>query len=187
MIRSSTIFTTHTPVPAGHDLFSGKMIELFFTKIASELGLDLSGFLELAWDAGRDSFNMTLLALNHSYLTNGVSWLHGKVARDMFRARYNRLHPEEIPITSITNGVHTGSWLAGELRDLFARYLGKGFMDHVNQRQAWEKIDNIPDEELWRVHRCLKEKMIGFVRNSIKKQRRRNYELTSRILKWMNT
>lgn len=182
VIRSSTIFTTHTPVPAGHDLFSGKMIELFFTKIASELGLDLSGFLELAWDAGRDSFNMTLLALNHSYLTNGVSWLHGKVARDMFRARYNRLHPEEIPITSITNGVHTGSWLAGELRDLFARYLGKGFMDHVNQRQAWEKIDNIPDEELWRVHRCLKEKMIGFVRNSIKKQRRRNYELTSRIL-----
>ena len=122
VIRSSTIFTTHTPVPAGHDLFSEKMIELFFTKIASELGRDLSGFLELAWDAGRDSFNMTLLALNHSYLTNGVSWLHGKVARDMFRARYNRLHPEEIPITSITNGVHTGSWLAGELRDLFARY-----------------------------------------------------------------
>ncbi len=181
VVRSSTIFTTHTPVPAGHDLFSKKMIEQFFPGTAAEIGLDLEGFLELAWDVGRDSFNLTLLALNHSYLTNGVSWLHGKVARDMFHVYYNRLHPEEVPVTSITNGVHTGSWIAGELRDLYARYLGKGFTDRINQRQVWERIDSIPDEELWRIHRNLKEKMIGFVRASVQRQRRRNYEPASRI------
>ncbi|MCL6635569.1 MAG: alpha-glucan family phosphorylase, partial [Peptococcaceae bacterium] len=133
VVRASTIFTTHTPVPAGHDLFSEDMIGNFFIPIITEMGVNFKTFKDLAWDEERNHFNMTLLALRHSYLSNGVSKLHGKVARDMFRNCYRGLHPEEVPLTSITNGVHTETWLSWEMKDLFSRYLGKGWHEQLNQ------------------------------------------------------
>ncbi len=182
VVRASTIFTTHTPVPAGHDLFSEEMINDFFKHVVSEMGIDLETFKELAWDRERDSFNMTLLAMRHSYLSNGVSRLHGRVARNMFRNYFNNLHPEEIPITSVTNGVHIETWTAWHLRELFSRYLGKRWVEQVAQPQVWESIELIPDEVLWKVHRLLKEKMISVVRSNLKRQRRRNREPLQNIL-----
>ena len=180
VVRASTIFTTHTPVPAGHDVFSEETIKNFFAPAAIDMGIELKTLLELAWDRGREGFNMTLLALNNSCFCNGVSRLHGKVSRKMFRGHYEGLHPEEIPVTSITNGVHMETWLALELRELYFRYLGKACVEKLGP-EVWKKVDNIPDDELWKLHRYLKVHMIDFVRSSIKKQRMRNYELSKRI------
>lgn len=185
VVRSSTIFTTHTPVPAGHDLFDEETIEDFFAPMTAELGIDIRAFKKLAWDDERNSFNMTLLALRHSCFSNGVSRLHGRVARDMFRSNYPGLHPEEIPVTSITNGVHTETWMAWELRDLIYRYLRKGWEAYryqIGQTGIWNRVEQIPDEELWKVHRLLKEKMIAFVRSSLRHQMRRNRQPADRIL-----
>jgi starch phosphorylase len=157
------------------------MVGNFFIPAITEMGINFGAFKDLAWDDERNSFNMTLLALRHSCFSNGVSRLHGKVARDMFRKYYGGIHPEEIPVTSITNGVHTESWLAWELRELFARYLGKGWPDQLVSGETWEKVDNIPDEELWRAHYFLKDKMISYVRSCLKKQYLRNREPVSRI------
>lgn len=176
LVRASTIFTTHTPVPAGHDIFNEEMIKEFFEPAIAGMGIEFETFKNLAWDNPRNGFNMTLLAINHSYLFNGVSRLHGKVSRDMFSPYCCELHPEEIPVKYITNGVHVESWLASELKEIFPRFLGKGWTKQVTQPQMWGKIDDVPDRELWRVHRFLKEKMINFVRASIKQQRRRNLE-----------
>ncbi len=182
VVRASTIFTTHTPVPAGHDLFTEEFIIKYFAHMISEMGIDLKTLKGLAWDAERNSFNMTLLALRHAFLTNGVSRLHGEVSRKMFQSEYSRLHPEEIPVTSVTNGVHVGTWLAAEIKELFARYLGKRWFEQLREQEIWNKVDLIPDRELWRVHRLLKERMISFARANLKQQRRRNREPIQSIL-----
>lgn len=182
VVRSNTIFTTHTPVPAGHDLFNEEMIGNFLIPIITEMGVNFKAFKDLGWDEERNYFNMTLLALRHSYLSNGVSRLHGQVARDMFRNYYGGLHPEEIPVTSITNGVHTETWLAWELKDLITRYLGKGWPEQVNNRQMWDKIDLISEQELWKIHRTLKEKLINLVRANLREQRTRNRAPLQHIL-----
>jgi len=181
VVRASTIFTTHTPVLAGHDLFSEELIGNFFIPIITEMGVNFKEFKELAWDEERNSFNMTLLALRHSCLANGVSRLHGRVARDMFRGYYPGLHPEEVPVTSITNGVHIETWLAWELRELYTRYLGRRWVDQITLPGTWERVENIPDEELWKIHLLLKEKMITFVRTSLRQQYIRNREPAHRI------
>ncbi|MCL6634574.1 MAG: alpha-glucan family phosphorylase, partial [Peptococcaceae bacterium] len=181
VVRASTIFTTHTPVPAGHDLFSEEMIGNFFIPIITEMGVNFKDFKDLGWDEERNSFNMTLLALRHSCLANGVSRLHGRVAREMFRSYYKGLHPGEVPVTSITNGVHVETWLAWELREMFNRCLGKGWVDRIAQRETWERVEQIRDEELWKTHRLLKDKMIAYVRTCIKQQRSRNREPAQRI------
>jgi starch phosphorylase len=180
VVRASTIFTTHTPVPAGHDVFSKEAIKNFFAPVAREMGIEMETLLDLARDREREGFNMTLLALNNSCYCNGVSRLHGKVSRKMFLRQYDGLHQEEIPVSAITNGVHIETWLAWELRDLYFRYLGKDCVEKPGT-DNWEKVELVPDEELWRVHRLLKVKMIDFVRSSIKRQRMRNYELSRRV------
>ncbi len=182
VVRASTIFTTHTPVPAGHDLFAEELIIKYFAQMTNEMGIDLEALKGLAWDAGRSSFNMTLLALRHAFLANGVSRLHGQVSRKMFQSEYSGLHPEEIPVTSVTNGVHVGTWLAAEIKELFARYLGKRWFEQLREQEVWKKVDLIPDRELWRVHRLLKERMITFARANLKQQRRRNHEPIQSIL-----
>lgn len=182
VVRASTIFTTHTPVPAGHDLFTEELIFKFFNVMANEMGISMKSLKDLAWDVERDSFNMTLLALRHAFLSNGVSKLHGKVAREMFQSEYRGLHPEEIPVSSVTNGVHVETWMAVELKELFARYIGKKWFEQITVREMWEKVDQIPDQELWRVHRLLKERMISFARVNLKQQRRRNREPVQSIL-----
>ncbi len=181
VVRSSTIFTTHTPVPAGHDLFNEELLGNIFAPIISEMGVNFKAFKDLAWDEQRNSFNMTLLALSHACLTNGVSKLHGKVTREMMRSYFSRLHPEEIPITSVTNGVHMETWMAVELKEIFSRYLGKSWFEHVTSYEMWEKLDQIPDGELWETHLLLKKKLFAFIRTNLKQQRRRNRETVERI------
>ncbi|AEF95308.1 alpha-glucan phosphorylase [Desulfotomaculum nigrificans CO-1-SRB] len=175
-VRSNTIFTTHTPVPAGHDVFSPEMIDQYLGHLYGQLGIDRDRFMALGWDQERQGFNMTRLALNHSAFTNGVSKLHGQVTKQMFRHLYKDIPLEEIPIYSITNGVHTETWAAREMKLLFEKYIGPDWRENISDQSRWQKVYEIPDRELWQTHMILKERMIKFVQHNLCQRMERNFQ-----------
>lgn len=175
-VRASTIFTTHTPVPAGHDVFSADMIDRYLGYLYEEVKTDRDGFMALGWDQGRQGFNMTRLAHNHAAFTNGVSQLHGEVTKKMFSHLYPSIPLEEIPIHSVTNGVHTESWVAPEMRGLFEKYIDTNWVDNISDPCRWKRVYTIPDQELWETHQILKGRMIKFVQNNIYRRMDRNFQ-----------
>ena len=171
-VRLSDIFTTHTPVPAGNDQFPLWLIDKYFSHVWSELGLDREQFIDLArhtQDWG-DMFSMPVLALRLSEQRNAVSELHGQVSRRMWRFLWPDVREDDVPITHITNGVHTGTWLARRMRVLFERYFGPDWMQRVDDPDMWANIDQIPDGELWAVHRHLKRKLAMFANDRARAQ-----------------
>ncbi|MFZ5596460.1 MAG: alpha-glucan family phosphorylase [Bacillota bacterium] len=181
VVRCNTVFTTHTPVPAGHDLFTADMMEYYFNNFYTSLGISRDNFMSLGWDGDRQMFNMTFLALKLSGYCNGVSRLHGEVSREMFAHMYPGIPIEEVPVSHVTNGVHTLTWLAQEIKDLYTIYLGSDWQERITDRQLWKKINDLSDNLLWVVHQSLKEKMIGFARETLIRQRIRNQEPAERI------
>ena len=172
-VRASSVFTTHTPVPAGSDEFPHWLIDKYFGYLWPQLGLDREQFIDLARNRqpwGGETFSMPILALRHAEHRNGVSELHGQVARKMWNYLWPDLPEEQVPITHITNGVHTGTWLARRLRALFERYLGAGWMEHLDDPAIWARIDNIPDAELWAIRRHLKRKLVYYMRERARDQ-----------------
>ncbi|AEG60877.1 alpha-glucan family phosphorylase [Desulforamulus ruminis] len=176
VVRASTLFTTHTPVSAGHDVFDADKVDYYLNRYYSLLGLDRDGFMELGWDPGRQIFNMTILAMNLSAYCNGVSKLHGEVTRKMFHYLYEHIPVEEVPVFSVTNGIHTLTWMSEELKTLLDAYLPSGWQNNISDREQWEAVENIPDEELWTLHRRLKKKCIHLVRGILKEQKERHQE-----------
>jgi glycogen phosphorylase len=169
-VRARSIFTTHTPVPAGNDAFPLALIEKYFWQYWPQLGLSRDEFLSVAlqqqsWGA---TFAMTALALKSSERHNGVSKLHGQVARGMWQWLYPDKPQDEVPITSITNGVHTATWLAPQLRRLFEAYLGRDWEEHLDDRVLWQKIYEIPDEVLWEARSALKRRLVAFAREHVR-------------------
>ncbi len=183
MVRATSLFTTHTPVPAGHDAFPFPMMDKYFSFYWGELGLDRERFLALGrYDYPWGShFSMTVLAINQAAYVNGVSELHGRVSRRMWRALWPDLPEEEVPIGHITNGVHLPSWMAPELVELLDRYLPEEWQDHMDDPQVWEKVLDIPDDELWAVRLRLKSALVDFVRRRVREQLRRHGAAPSRI------
>jgi glycogen phosphorylase len=161
-IRSSSIFTTHTPVPAGHDTFPFHMMEKHFAGYWDELGLTKQQFMDLGKFG--DSFNMTVLALHMAGWRNAVSRLHGRVTRRMWHVVWPELSEDNVPITYVTNGVHAATWIAPELGLLFDRYLGSEWVDKHDDISFWNRVMDIPDEEFWNVHLFLKRKFLAFAR-----------------------
>jgi len=180
-VKPNTLFTTHTPVPAGHDVFSAELMEKYFGHLYEPLGIERETLLNLGWDDQRKGFNMTLLALRLSGFCNGVSRIHGRVTQEMFHSLYGPIPREEVPVASVTNGIHVESWLAEEIRELFEVYLGPGWNRKITQKDFWAKVVDIPDEALWGAHTALKEKLIRAARENIKKQRTRNQEPAHRL------
>jgi len=173
LIRASTVFTTHTSVPAGADEFPHWLIDKYFTQMWSQLGLDREQFIDLARNRqpwGAETFSMPILALRSARLRNGVSELHGEVARKMWNFLWPDLPEAEVPIGHITNGVHSATWLARSLRSLFDRYLGNGWMEHLDDPVTWDRLEDIPDTELWMVRRHLKRKLMQYVRDRAREQ-----------------
>lgn len=161
-VRASSLFTTHTPVPAGNDVFGYDMIAQHFSHYAPQLGLDTGKLFELA---RQDSvFSMTVLALRFSGAANGVSELHGQVARKMWRWLWSDRSENDVPIGSITNGVHSLFWLAPELSVLFDEYFPQDWRNRIDDPLFWNAIDQIPDEKIWAVHGALKRKLFDFTR-----------------------
>jgi glycogen phosphorylase len=167
IVKAESMFTTHTPVPAGHDVFSFDLMDRFFQGYWEELGLSRDQFLDIARQdqAWGPVFSMTVLGLKMAGDYNGVSQLHGTVSRKMWQFLWPGRSVEEVPIRAITNGVHTASWLAPELKALFDRYLPSDWMDNISDKQVWEPISSIPDDELWRIHQDLRRKLVEFVRH----------------------
>ncbi|MFA7115350.1 MAG: alpha-glucan family phosphorylase, partial [Candidatus Omnitrophota bacterium] len=166
LVRHSSIFTTHTPVPAGNDEFPTWLIDKYFANYWGKLNLDRDQFMDLAkvrTDWSDEVFSMPVLALRLSDYRNGVSRLHGDVSRKMWQYLWPEKTSDEVPISHITNGVHTGTWLARRLSDLYDKYLGIDWKEHQDEPSMWERIEAIPDSELWQVRIHLKRKLVSYM------------------------
>ncbi len=165
LVASNTVFTTHTPVPAGHDAFDAELVSEYFAGLAGDLGLELSEFLALGVHEGEpETFNMTALALRGSRFHNGVSRTHRHVAAHLDSQAWSEVPPLENPISYVTNGVHAGTFLAPTWADVFSQHLGAEWRDHLRDRDYWRAIDQLPDALVWNVRELLKREMLGVVR-----------------------
>ena len=158
-VKASTVFTTHTPVPAGHDEFSFELLGRYFCDYYWQLGVGLEKILSLG-RAG-DKFNMTRLALRTSANVNGVSQLHAAVTRDLFHRWTPDIPSQDVPVAAVTNGIHTATWLAPELKELYADQLCATWSERVADPLVWDGIADIPDEQVWAAHQAAKRRMIG--------------------------
>jgi starch phosphorylase len=177
LVASGNVFTTHTPVPAGIDLFPPYLIDQYFANYREELGLSREAFLQL----GRrphyhpeENFSMAVLALRLADSANGVSRIHGATARAMWQELWPHTPENEVPITSITNGIHSRSWISGDLSSLYVRYLGPRWIDRPADKTVWERVERIPDEELWRTHERRRERMVSVARERLRYQLERH-------------
>jgi starch phosphorylase len=171
-VQAKTVFTTHTPVPAGNDEFPDWLIDKYFGGMQQQLGLSRDEFFDLArhnvnWG---ETFSMPVLAMRTSNLRNGVSELHGEVAREMWSSLWPDVKTDEVPISHITNGIHTGTWLARRMSHLYGRYLGSDWLENIDDPEIWNAVSDIPDEELWAVRRHLKRKLVIYMRERARSQ-----------------
>ena len=162
-VRASTVFTTHTPVPAGHDVFPVDLVEKYFDAYCQSLKIGHKECLALGqqYGPGDQGFNMTVLALKMSDHRYGVSRLHGIVARKMWHGLWPGVEEEQVPIGHITNGVHVPTWIAPEMYQLFRKHIAENWMERQDDADLWERVHDIPDGELWRVRRILRHKLMG--------------------------
>ncbi|MCA1954345.1 MAG: alpha-glucan family phosphorylase [Anaerolinea sp.] len=163
-VRKTSVFTTHTPVPAGNDQFPLWLVDKYLVNIWPELGLTRDAFVDLGRQATPwgDNFVMPVLAIKLSEGCNAVSELHGQVSRRMWNFLWPERRADDVPITHITNGVHVGSLMARRMRMLFDQYFGPGWLERVDDPELWAQIERIPDVDLWMVRRHLKRKLIVF-------------------------
>lgn len=178
VVAAGGVFTTHTPVPAGIDKFAPGLIDQYFGSWYGALGVSRDQFLALGREHagdGDEPFSMAVLAIRMARATNGVSLLHGDVSRRMWASLWPQVPAHEIPIESVTNGVHALSWLSGDMLGLYDRYLGPRWADASMNRDAedravWARVGDIPGEELWRTHERRRERLIGFARSRLRSQ-----------------
>jgi len=165
-VRNTTVFTTHTPVPAGHDVFSFQLMDKYFGPYLPAADLSRDEFFRLGTNpSGADGFNMTAFAMRSAAYRNAVSKKHREVARKMWHQLWPDLAEENVPIEHVTNGVHVPSWIDRRLGDvIFNRYLGRNWLEEHDQSRIWELIDEIPDEVLWRHHQAMKSMLIAKIR-----------------------
>src|SRR5436309_2175722 len=174
IVASANIFTTHTPVPAGNDSFPRDMMRKYCGDFATELGIpfdELFSFGKTRVDRS-DPFSMTILALRMSRHSNGVSKLHGAVSRALWKDVWNGVPVHEVPITSVTNGIHTKTWMAPEFSALYRKFLGE-WEEHITEPDFWRGVIDIPDAQLWETHQQLKHRLVEFVRERVRIRRER--------------
>ncbi len=172
-VMASNVFTTHTPVPAGIDMFPPELIVKYFKSFYPTLKLDEEGFLSLGREDvsnKKQGFSMAVLALRLADTYNGVSKLHGEVSRRMWHNIWPSVPVPEVPITSVTNGIHARTWLSPEIIFVLDRYLGERWKNNPADHSVWGDVNQIPDEELWRAHERCREKFVVWARHSLHEQ-----------------
>ncbi len=177
IVTSKTIFTTHTPVPAGNDIFDLSLMDKYFNGIWDEYGITREEFLKLGMRETENlesGFNMGILALRISGKKNGVSKLHGAVSRELFADVWPEIAPNESPITYVTNGIHTCSWLAPNIKELYNEYLVPYWQENIHDNNTWKKISSIPDERLWAEHLKRKERLMTVIKENITERFRKS-------------
>lgn len=175
LVWATSVFTTHTPVIAGNEYFDFNLVKKFMEPYVSQLGIGWDAFLDLGKETPQSPmFCMTVFALKLSAYLNGVAKLHGVVSREMWKNIWNGLNTSEVPITSITNGIHPASWVSHEYSELYRKYLfdGDDSLNNFNQ-SVWNKVEDIPSEELWKTHELRKNKLIKYIRNKMALQANR--------------
>lgn len=166
LVRHCTVFTTHTPVPAGHDVFPHDLVERYFRGYWEQLGMTQEEFFKLGEHPAfpGTGFNMTALAIRMSGQVNAVSREHGRVSRKMWQSLWPDLAEDQVPIRSITNGIHAPTWVSPEIHHLYSKYLGPDWTNRVDDPAMWQRVIEIPDGELWAVRQIMKRKLMSFIR-----------------------
>lgn len=176
-VAQSTVFTTHTPVDAGHDRFPPALVEEHLEPLRLSLRLSRSAFMALGRvnpEDDHEALCMTVLAFKMSRYANAVSCLHGRVTRRAWQALWPHHREDEVPVGHITNGVHAATWLAPAMQELYTRRIGPHWADNLSDHAMWARVENIPDAELWETHRVLRANLVSFVRREVAHQRRMN-------------
>lgn len=193
IVSSKTVFTTHTPVPAGNDIFPLSLVETYFDGIWEKYGISKNEFLKMGMapnsEVENSEFNMGILALKVAGKKNGVSKLHGAVSRELFAEVWPNIIAHESPITYVTNGIHTCSWLAPNLKKLYNKYLIPFWQDMIYDNNVWKNVKNIPDKDLWDAHIDRKRKLLALVKDNTAERLKRNgytYDQIAKIVSGLN-
>jgi len=170
-VAQNSVFTTHTPVPAGNEAFDVALIRKYFKQCCEEVGIDINKLIELGQSHPDQPFSLTVLAIRLSSYCNGVSQLHGKVSNNMWRHVFPNAKPNDEPVKAITNGVHTQTWLGWQMADLYDRYLTPAWRHNLMDDIFWKRgVANIPDAELWDIHCLQKDNLVNFARRRVRSQ-----------------
>lgn len=176
IVWATTVFTTHTPVPAGNERFDPALVKYYLEPYLAQIGLKWDAFLAYGRENPQDpkeEFCLTVLALRHAAHCNGVSKLHGATSRKLWKTLWPNVPSDEVPIKSVTNGIHALSWLSHDMAELFASYIGPRFVEEPMDLDIWKKIELVPDAELWRTHERRRERLVWFARKRIREQQLR--------------
>jgi starch phosphorylase len=166
LVRQSTVFTTHTPVPAGHDIFPFHLMDRYFANYWGQLGLSREEFLRLGEtpDSTGHGFNMTALAMRLAAHVNGVSREHGRVSRHMWQHLWPELAEDLVPIRHITNGIHAPTWISPEANSLYSKYVSTEWAERIDDPTIWQRVTDLPDHELWAIRQTSRRKLMRFIR-----------------------
>ena len=185
LVRASSLYTVHTPVPAGHDYFEEPLFGKYMHLYPERLGISWDEFIGMGRQNPEDhgeKFCMSIFACNTCQEVNGVSWLHGEVSKKMFAPIWSGYYPEENHVNYVTNGVHFPTWTATEWRQLYAKYFDKNFMFDQSNENIWQAIYNVPDEEIWSTHFALKKKLVKYIRDKFRETWLKNQGDPSRVV-----
>ena len=189
LVRASSLYTVHTPVPAGHDYFDEGLFGKYMGGYPSRMGITWDDLMDLGRNNPGDKgerFCMSVFACNTSQEVNGVSWLHGKVSQEMFSSIWKGYFPEESHVGYVTNGVHFPTWSATEWKQLYFKYFNENFLNDQSNAKIWEAIYNVPDEEIWKTRMTMKNKLVDYIRKSFRDTWLKNQGDPSRIVSLMD-
>ena len=189
LVRASSLYTVHTPVPAGHDYFDAELFGKYMSGYPQMLGISWDEFIGMGRmnpDDKSERFCMSTFACNTSQEVNGVSWLHGEVSKKMFAGIWNGYYPEESHVGYVTNGVHFPTWCANEWRKLYAKHFDASHLSDQSNQKIWEAIYNVSDEEVWKTRMALKTKLVDYIREQFRENWLKNQGDPSRVVSLMD-
>ena len=188
VVRSSSLYTCHTPVPAGHDYFEEGLFYKYMSHFAGKLGIEWADLMNLGRETpGEGKFSMSVFALNTCQEANGVSWLHGAVSRKMFAPVWKGYSPDELHVGYVTNGVHHPTWAASEWKEFYAKLFGANYYATQTSEEMWKKIYDADDEAIWGIRKVLKNKLFEYIKDEVANNLRRKQENPAKIIQAINS
>ncbi|MDP4277669.1 MAG: alpha-glucan family phosphorylase [Bacteroidota bacterium] len=185
VVRASSLYTVHTPVPAGHDQFDEGLFAKYMSGFAAKMGMNWNDLMDMGREnpgVAGEKFSMSVFACNTCQEVNGVSWLHGKVSQEMFSSIWKGYFPEELHVNYVTNGVHMSSWTASEWQKLYTETFGPEWINDLSNAKRWEKIYSVSDEMVWETHQILKRKLIDYIKSKYEESWLKNQGDPSRVV-----
>ena len=184
VVRASSLYTVHTPVPAGHDYFEEDLFGRYMGEFPAKLGITWQEFIDMGREnpGTHEKFSMSVFALNTCQEANGVSWLHGKVSQKMFAPIWKGYFPDELHVSWVTNGVHMPTWAASEWKQFYAKTFDKNFFKDQSNKSIWNAINKVPDEDIWSIRKTLKNKLVDYIRVQFKENWLKNQGDPSQVV-----